>query len=301
MKSLSENEYVDRIQNAVDYIEDHLGDDVALVEAAERANWSAFHFMRTFDAVVGMTFREYVRRRRMETAAYSLKFTRKRILDIAQDVGYETQAAFTRAFGAVYGTSPKQYRIAGVHTMQTMRARVVLPKRGEDRRVLMQPKIIGRAMMNIVGVELRTKNDGTNDNGIAQFWERFQHERTVEKISNKIDPNVSYGLCTNMDPKTGEFSYVIGYEVSSENNLPPGLGAFEVPSHDYAVFTARGELSEGRFVKAIQQMWKYAYGEWFANSTEWDRDDGPDFELYEDKRLSDSEAECDIYIPVKRK
>lgn len=301
MTSVSENEYVRRIQNAVDYIEEHLSEEVWLSDAAEKAYWSVFHFMRTFSAVVGMSFRDYVRLRRMEVAAYNLKFTDKRILDIAIDVGYETQQAFSRAFRDVYGTSPKRYRDGETYTMHIMRARVVIPRREEDRRVLMQPRIVRRDEIRIIGAELRTKNEADNDNGIAEFWERFRKEGTAARIDDKVEPTVSYGLCTKVDPKSGEFSYIIGYEVGTDSHAGQGLGEFRVGPSEYAVFTARGQLQGDGFPKAIQETWKYAYGEWFAHSTEWDRAEGPDFERYDDSRFGDSQAECDIYIPVKHK
>ena len=301
MTPVSENEYVRRIQSAVDFIEEHLSEDLALSDAAEKAHWSAFHFMRTFDAVIGMTFREYVRLRRMEIAAYNLKFTDRRILDIAIDVGYETQEAFTRAFRASYGTSPKRYRDGEPYSMHTMRARVVIPKSNDDRRILMEPRIVRRERTRLMGAELRTRNDGNNDNGIAEFWERFHKEGTAARIENKVQPNVSYGLCTNVDTKTGDFSYVIGYEVVNEGNIPKGLGEFLIEASEYAVFTARGRLQGDEFPKAIQEMWKYAYGEWFPQSRNWDRGEGPDFELYDDERFSGSHGECDIYIPVRHK
>ena len=73
--------YADRIQRAIDYIEDNLSREVALDVAASHACWSTFHFMWTFNAVVGRTFGEYVRVRRMQIASYRLSFTTERILD----------------------------------------------------------------------------------------------------------------------------------------------------------------------------------------------------------------------------
>ena len=165
----------------------------------------------------------------------------------------------------------------------------------------MEPRIVKGETMTLMGAELRTKNDGSNLQEIPVFWERFLEDGTAERIPGKVEPTVSYGLCTDMDPKSGAFSYVIGYEVPAGTEATKLFGIFTVPSREYAVFTARSKTGGDDFSKAIQRMWRFAYGEWFVDNPTWERDDGPDFERYDAERFSESEAECDIYIPVKRK
>ncbi len=301
MNAPCEAGYAERIQRAVDYIETDLSREVALDEAAARACWSSFHFMRTFTAVIGATFREYLRTRRMDLAAYRLSFSDERVLDIAVSVGYETHEAFTRAFKKIYGVSPGRYRTIGTYTMRAPRACVVLKRYETHGRDDMEPRIVKKGAMTIMGAELRTTNDGSNLKEIPEFWERFLTEGTAERIPDKVEPAVSYGLCTDMDSKSGAFSYVIGYAVPDGTPATNRFGTFPVPSKEYAVFTARAKTGGDDFSNEIQRMWKFAYGEWFVDNPTWERDDGPDFELYDDRRFSESEAQCDIYIPVRRR
>lgn len=294
-----------RIQRAIDYIERNLTNDVSLGSAAAAACWSPYHFMRTFHAITGCTVAEYVRERRMDLAAYRLVFGGERILDVAMDVGYETQEAFTRAFKRSYGSSPGRYRAVGAYRMRRARLEVVrrlelfrADKRGGRE---MEPTIKQIGPLHIMGAELRTNGDGSNREQIPQFWQRFLTERTFERIPGTTRSGVSYGLCTKMDEETGDFSYVIGTEVSESAAPPAGLSVFDVAAATYAVFTARGRVAEGEYTQAIQQAWGYAYGEWFPNSTEWERAEGDDFELYDDSRMNADVAECDICIPVEKK
>lgn len=293
-------EYAGRIQRAIDYIEANLTHEVSLQDAAREACWSPFHFMRTFGAIVGSTFRQYVRDRRMEIAAYRLAFSDARVLDVAQSVGYETQEAFTRAFKRIYGISPGRYRFSAVYTIRTPRARVVLhPGDGEGGN-RMEPKIEQIGDKVILGVELRTKNDGSNTKEVPEFWQRYLQDHTEDKIPGKIEPTIEYGLCTNMDFDTGEFSYVIGYEVAPQSATPTDtLGAFPVPHGTYAVFTARGSTVDTEFVDAIQATWRFIYSTWFVDNPTWERADGPDFERYDRRRMTATTNECDICIPVR--
>lgn len=293
--------YADRIQRVVDYIESNLSCDLLLEDVAKEACWSTFHFMRTFGAITGFTFREYVRNRRLEIAAYRLSFSDERVLDIAMSVGYETQQAFTRAFKRSYGVSPGRYRVEEAYTMRFPRVHIVLQQETPHRRDDMEPRIVQKDEMTIMGVELRTRNDGSNLREVPEFWERFWQEETAAKIPGKVAPDISYGLCTNLDPKTGEFSYVIGYEVASDLEPTQSFGVFTVPEGEYAVFSVRARTADCALSEAIQDMWKCIYGEWFVDNPTWDRGAGPDYELYDATQFSTSEGACDICIPVRRK
>jgi AraC family transcriptional regulator len=304
VNAVAEATYKERIQRAIDYTEANLTRQVTLAGAADAACWSPFHFMRTFHAITGYTFAEYVRNRRMELAAYRLIFTRDRILEIAMEVGYEAQEAFTRAFKRCYGSTPGRFRAAAAYRMRTPQINVeqVMPARSSvPGGSAVKPTIKELGTLRIMGAELRTNNDGTNLKEIPQFWERCMAEKILDKIPSKIDPNVNYGVCTNMDENSGDFSYVIGSEVSADATPPEGLGVFGIPAATYAVFVAHGPFKDGEFTRRIQETWKYAYGEWFPGNSEWERADGPDFELYDEQRCSDTEADCDIYIPVQAK
>jgi len=68
------------------------------------------------------------------------------------------------------------------------------------------------------------------------------------------------------------FSYLICVEVSSIDYIPEKMVARTIPAQKYAVFTAKGEMTE-----SIQQAWKDIYGKWFPASG-YERSFGPDFE-----------------------
>ena len=58
-------EWVDNLQRAIDYIEEHLEDEIDYNEIARRAYSSSFHFQRVFHVISGYTIGEYIRSRRL--------------------------------------------------------------------------------------------------------------------------------------------------------------------------------------------------------------------------------------------
>ena len=95
--------YLERVQSAMAYIEEHLNSELDLEEVARRACFSLYHFHRVFRQVTHSSLGEFIRRRRLTEAARELRMTERRVLDIAVDYGYGSQAAFTRAFKAALG------------------------------------------------------------------------------------------------------------------------------------------------------------------------------------------------------
>src|SRR5437764_11125423 len=116
MTSPSDATYRQRILAVQLYVQRHLDGDLSLDRLARVAHFSPFHFHRVFKAAVGEGVYEYVRRLRLEKAAFALKTTDRPVVQVALDAGYGTHEAFTRAFRQTFGVSPSQYR-AGRRTV----------------------------------------------------------------------------------------------------------------------------------------------------------------------------------------
>lgn len=77
---------------------------------AHRLGYSEYHFSRKFREISGMSFRDYLRYRRLAFALKALRDTDRSILEIAVDYGFSSHEAFTRAFREAYGLTPSEYR-----------------------------------------------------------------------------------------------------------------------------------------------------------------------------------------------
>ncbi len=100
----------DVIMEIIDYIEEHLTENLNLDKIADIANYSKYHLHRMFTNIVGCTIHQYIQRRRLTEAARQLVFTDKYIIDIAITAGYSTHQSFTLAFRNLYKESPQVYR-----------------------------------------------------------------------------------------------------------------------------------------------------------------------------------------------
>lgn len=107
-------EWVEKMNRAIDYIEDHLEDRVDYEKVAQIACCSVFLFQRMFSFLTDVSLSEYIRRRRMSLAAIELKNSDIKVIDLALKYGYESPEAFTRAFQTFHGISPALARRYGV-------------------------------------------------------------------------------------------------------------------------------------------------------------------------------------------
>lgn len=98
--------WVESIQQTIDYIESNMESDLDCDRLAERIYSSSFIFQRMFTILCGCTVGEYIRNRRLTLAGYELLNDDSNILDIAIKYGYETNESFTRAFSRFHGVTP---------------------------------------------------------------------------------------------------------------------------------------------------------------------------------------------------
>ncbi len=102
------------VQKVVSYIEEHIQEELSLDKIAAALNYSKFYIARTFAEQAGVTIYKYIQGRRLTLAAEKLARTRKPIVEIAYEAHYNSQQAFTLAFGRLYQCTPQTYRRNGI-------------------------------------------------------------------------------------------------------------------------------------------------------------------------------------------
>ncbi len=106
-------DYSEQIRNVTQYIREHINEPLDRETLAEVAGFSVPHFHRVFTATTGESAVSYVRRMRLERAGRKLRMGAVDITEVARAAGYESHAAFGKAFKAYFGLSPSEFRQLG--------------------------------------------------------------------------------------------------------------------------------------------------------------------------------------------
>jgi AraC family transcriptional regulator len=178
---------------------------------------------------------QYVRSRRLSSAAEALAAGEPDILDLALETGYGSHEAFTRAFRVQFGATPEEVRRNATTEDLAMVKAEKLPDTGGVQ--LDPPRIVSGQPILVVGLAERHSFDSTQN--IPAQWQRFM--AIYSDIPNKTNP-IPIGVTTNMD-EDGNFEYVCGVEVSQFVASAPGLVQLRIPAQTYAIFQHHEHVS----------------------------------------------------------
>ena len=282
---------LDKMNDALDYIEKNLLEEIDVEEAARKACCSPFNFQRMFSFIADVSLADYIRRRRLSMAAMELLSTDRRVIDIAMKYGYESPVSFARAFAAVHDVNPSEVRKKGVKIKAYPRITFEISIKGVKA---MNYRIEDKGPFRLVGYKERIGMDnGENFRRIPAFWNEVMESG---KCSSMMEYNDSprlgcLGVCANEG--TNEFDYYIA--TGSDKKIPAEMSALVVPAATYVIFACAGKLPESQ-----QDVWKRIFTEWFPTSN-YDIVDGPQIEWYSDGDSSSDDYASEIWIPVRRK
>jgi AraC-like DNA-binding protein len=101
-----------RLKRVVEYVDNHLSNEMGLSNLAAIAGLSRMHFASQFRVATGLRPHEFLLRRRVGRAEELLRTSSATIVEIALTVGFRTQAHFTTVFKRFVGSTPHQWRAA---------------------------------------------------------------------------------------------------------------------------------------------------------------------------------------------
>ena len=142
----------------------------------------------------------------------------------------------------------------------------------------------------LIGIGVRTSNQNQQAaTDIPALWSRFMTEGIQEKIPHKISPEI-YAIYTNYEGNhTQPYDAVIGCKVSSLEQVPKGMQAFQFDGGKHKKIVAKGDLTKGAVINAWLKIWE----------SDIDREYVADFEIYGEKAMNPEDAEVDILVRVK--
>ena len=282
MRTITYNDYTQRINKVVAYINDHLDESLDLKTLAEVAALSEFHFHRVFKALKGESIGAHISRLRIEAAARLLRYSALSIEDIAFNIGYEAPAALSKAFKNQYGISPTKYRTN--KDIYIMKKEIINPD-----LALKAPKIIELEPKNLIYVAL-TGEYGTLDYGKAyeQLWVVVKSQKLFTKGIESICVSYDDPKITEASLQRSEVSLAIHKPAHPEGEV----SCKTLAGGKYAVFFYQGSYSHLAAVDDMAMRW--------VVESEYELRDEPLFEKYlnDSRRTPEEKLKTEVYIPI---
>ena len=287
-------DWITGIQNAINYIENNITENLDYNEIAKEAACSNFYFQRIFGILCGITLGEYIRNRRLTLAGSELSSSNLKVIDIALKYGYDSPESFTRAFIKFHGITPSKAKKDGskLKSFSKLSVQIIL-KGGSSMNYRVENK---KSFKVLEKVEKHSIDDSQNKNTIPEFWTRSHKDGTVATLLSKAsDRSFIYGICYNHEPTdSNSFDYSIA-AIYDGDDVPAGFRLNEIPERTWLVFEVIGPMPN-----AIQEMWHKICTEFFPTSN-YQPTYEMDIEAYTAGQMTSSDYKSELWIPVTKK
>lgn len=217
VKKEREQGYARRFRQVLDFIDQHLDEDLPVERLGGVAHFSMFHFHRQFTNYVGITPARYVQLARLRRASYRLAFNPlEPVTDIAFEAGFERLESFSRAFKAAFGQSPSAFRKAADWTAWSAQFQLISPREME----VMQVKII-----NVEPVAVAV----------------LEHRGDPALLNDSVQKFIMWRKSSGLSPVTSSATFGVAFD--DPNTTAPekfrfdicGSVAGSVPANDYGI------------------------------------------------------------------
>lgn len=284
-------EWIEAVGKAVQYIEEHITEDLSVEKIAKQVNISPFYFQKGFAMLCGFTMAEYIRNRRLALAANDLSASDEKIIDIALKYGYDSPDSFTKAFTRFHGVTPSKARKEQVLLKSFAPLKIKLSLEGG---YLMDYKIEKKEAFSVIANAKVFPYEGAHQT-VPAFWQEHYKEGKGATVMGV------YGI--NIDEEMGRnsFEYLIADPYNPVNEVPEGFVVKTIPEFTWAIFPCRGAMPD-----ALQNVNTKIFSEWLPALKEYEFAAGYCVEYYDDptkyaKGTMDENYYCEIWIPVKKK
>jgi len=188
-------DWISGLQKAIDYIEDHLTDEIDYEAVAAQSYSSSYHFQRIFGILCGYTLGEYIRNRRLTLAGAELAGEQAKVIDVALKYGYESPDSFAKAFQKFHGIKPSEARTAAGMLKSFSRLSIKISLEGGT---IMNYRIEEKGSMILTGYKRRF--EGVPGERFDQECEMYVSTRPHQYILGALSGNieVDYNVVTNI-------------------------------------------------------------------------------------------------------
>lgn len=285
--------YHQRMQRALDHIEQSPDRDQTLDELSAIAAFSKYHFVRQFTALFGLAPHRYRQLLRLKRAAYQLAFRQESVLSIALECGYEGPEAFARAFRQLTQKTPSAFRRAPDWTCWQSTLQPISQTRALHMRNDFQPTQVSVRTVPTTRVAV------------------LEHRGDPAQIGQSLRTFIAWRKAVNLPPRISA-TYNIFYD--DPNTTPAEAFRLDLCAATDRPFTAEalnglvikhipaGRCAVLRLVgpdQGLEAGFTYLYGTWLPQSGEELRDFPPYCQrvtFFPD--VPEAEAVTDLFLPL---
>ena len=284
IKSSTREEYLKRVNVVVDYINNHLDEELDLQKLAEMSNLSTYHFHRIMKAFLGETLGAYIIRVRLETAVRLLRYTDLPVEQIAYSVGYEMPSSLSKSFKQFYDITPLEYR-------NNKNFVIMKPVQLNPDLKLKSPKVIELETKKAIYIRLTGAYSELDFCGAwGKLWAYVKENKLfsagIEHISiYHDDPKV-----TNSEKLRTDVCLVLPKPAEPKGEI----GVKEIAGGKYAVFLYQGPYTN------LGIVYDTIFAQWLPDSG-YELRNAPLYEKYinDPSRTEEAKLKTEIYIPLQ--
>jgi len=283
IKLSTREEYLKRVNIVVDYINNHLDEELDLEKLAVRSNLSPFHFHRIMKAFLGESLGAYIIRVRLETAVRLLRYTDLPVEQIAYSVGYEMPSSLSKSFKQFYDITPLEYR-------NNKNFVIMKPVQLNPDLKLKSPKVVELETKKAIYIRL---NGAYSELDFCGTWSRLWDYVKEQKL---FSAGIEHLSIYHDDPKvtTSEKLRTDVCLVLQKPAAPKGeIGVKEIAGGKYAVFLYQGPYTN------LGIVYDTIFAQWLPGSG-YELRNAPLFEKYisDPSRTEEDKLKTEIYIPL---
>ena len=259
---------------------------LGLATLASVAGLSTYHFARQFTARFGTSPMAYVREQRMALAASRLANAKPpALVELAFDLGFETQEGFTRAFKRAHGVSPCRYR------KNPLPQEIAAMSDAVHSTLSMQSAPVRKPGFRVAGFS--GVFDEATRAQIPALWPRLIQRLPLQ---GQVGDDAGFGVCWPAEGEEGCFRYLAAVPIAADAPAPEGLEVKDVPAQTYLVF--RQETDGSPLHPQMQAAVKEIWGERVPNAG-FKLANGPDIEAYPPGFEPDRPSHVEWWIPIE--
>lgn len=271
------------VNKAIEYILDHINEDISVDDVAKYCDFSKYYFSRLFKMTTGESIYAFIKRLKMEQSAFRLKIEKDRsVTDISNEYGYSS-SNYSSVFKQHHHKSPAEFRKTIADSSKkhpfSEKGRIELETYDEidskiDIEILADMRVIYERYLG-------------NYSELSSNWETFldKYDKYVNDDTLKIERDFDDPSITDVNVCLYEICITVDKTCDLENTYILKGGKF-------AIYKFKGQISY------IYTAYQSFFANWLPNS-DYKIDERYGFEIYRKVDCENMYMEIDICFPIK--